>query len=292
MSRWGNEIMRPVRIIYVPYDSGRAGERFGRGPLKARDSGLASRLSASLPVSEQIVMHGGFFPTEGTAAFDLARRISHLVAEARSQEAFPIVVAGNCISSLGTVSGMGGARRAVVWLDAHPDFHTPDTTSTAFLDGMGSAILAGEAWRVAARTVPHFRPIDRDHLLFIGARDIDPEEAARLSDPPVAVFSGDDYRADKPAVHSALAALGDMSDAAYLHFDMDVTEPSPVPANEFAAAGGFDDGEVASLLEAIADRVPIAAAGVTAYDPGLDTDGSMLTRYLSVIEQLAMLGAR
>lgn len=193
--------MKPVRIIYVPYDSGRAGERFGRGPLKARDAALARRLAGSVAVTEQVVMHGGFFATEGTVAFDLARRISHLVAEARAEEAFPLVVAGNCISSLGTVAGMGGTRRAVVWLDAHPDFNTPDTTSTAFLDGMGTAILAGEAWTVAARTIPHFQPVDRDHLLFIGTRDIDPEEAVRLSDPPVAVFSGDDYRANRADVH-------------------------------------------------------------------------------------------
>jgi arginase len=284
--------MKPLHIIYVPYDSGRAGERFGRGPLKARDSGLASRLSASITVKERIVLAGGFFPTEATIAFDLARRISHLVADARSEGAFPIVIAGNCISSLGTVSGMGGARRAVVWLDAHADFNTPDTTKTAFLDGMGSAILTGEAWRAASQTVPHFQPVDRDHLLFIGVRDIDAEEAERLRDPPVTLFSGDDYRANEAGVVSALQKIGNMSDTAYLHFDMDVTEPSPVPANEYASKGGFSDGQVTFLLKAIADRVPLAAAGVTAYDPGLDADGSMLIRYLNVIEQLAMLGAQ
>lgn len=236
--------------------------------------------------------HGGFFATEATVAFDLARRISHLVAEACSEGIFPLVVAGNCISSIGTVAGMGGKQRAVVWLDAHPDFNTPDTTSTGFLDGMGSAILAGEAWTAAARTIPHFQPVDRDHLLVIGALDIDPEEAVRLNDPSVTVFSGDDYRANKAAVHAALKALREISDTAYLHFDMDVTEPNPFPANEFAVPGGFDDREISSLLKAIGDRVPLAAAAVTAYDPGLDTDGSMFARYLSVIEQLAVLGAR
>lgn len=89
-----------------------------------------------------------------------------------------------------------------------------------------------------------------------------------------------------------MEVLGDISDTAYVHFDMDVIEPGPVPANEFAVAGGFNDREITSLLMTIADRVPLAAAGVTAYDPGLDTDDSMFTRYLSVIEQLAMLGAR
>ena len=283
--------MRPVHILYVPYDSGHAGLRFGRGPLKAREAGLAGRLGPSLTVHEQVVTHDGSFATECTAAFGLARRIAALVAEIRDEGGFPLVVAGNCLSALGTVSGMGGERRGIVWFDAHPDFNTPDTTRTGFLDGMGTAVLAGEAWRAVARTAPGFRPVARDRLLFLGARDIDPEEAERLADPPVALFSGDAVRADRDGAERAIATLGERCDAVYLHFDMDVTEPDPVPANEFAVPGGFDDAEVAALLERVAADMPLAAGGVTAFDPGLDPGGSMLARYLGVIERIATLGA-
>lgn len=283
--------MKPIELIYVPYDSGRAGERFGRGPLLARDSGVAARVRGHAPVTERVVTHGGYFPTEGRVAFDLAARIARLVAEGGANGAFPLVVAGNCLSSLGTVSGMGGTRKGVVWLDAHADFNTPETSTSGFLDGMGAAVLVGEAWRAAAASVPGFAPIGRGDLLFLGARDIDPGEQSRLDAPPVALFSGDDCRADTDAVLAALTALGERCDAVYLHFDMDVTEPHPVPANEFAAPGGLDDVEVAALLEAIADRTAVAAAAVTAYDPGLDAGGVMLARYLDVIERIALLGA-
>lgn len=283
--------MGAARLIYVPYDSGRMGERFGRGPLVARDSDLAARLSGSLTVGEQLVTHGGFFPTEGTVAFDLARRLARAVGKAVADGAFPVVIAGNCLSSLGTVAGMGGRRQGVIWFDAHADFNTPDTTTTGFLDGMATAVLAGEAWLAAAGGVAGFRPVARPNFVFIGARDIDLEEGERLADPPVTVFSGDDVRADRPAVEAAVAALARRCDAVYLHLDMDVTEPSPVPANEFAVTGGLDDGELWALLDAIAATAPIRAAGVTAYDPGLDPDASMRTRYLAAIERLARLGA-
>ncbi len=282
---------RAARLIYVPYDSGRMGERFGRGPLVARDAGLAARLDGALAVSEQVVTHGGFFPTEAAVAFDLAGRIGRAVDRSKDAGVFPVVIAGNCLSSLGTVAGMGGRRRGVVWFDAHGDFNTPDTTITGFLDGMAAAILVGEAWLAAAGRVAGFRPVERADLLFIGARDLDPEERARLADPPVAVFSGDDVRTRRPALDAAIAALGQRCDSVYVHVDMDVTEPDPVPANEFAVPGGLSDAEIAGLLDTIAAAVPLAAAGVTAYDPGLDPDASMRARYLAVIEHLARLGA-
>ena len=284
--------MGAARLIYLPYDSGRMGERFGRGPLVARDSDLAVRLGGSLTVSEQLVTHGGFFPTEATVGFDLARRLSRAVCKAMADGAFPVVIAGNCLSSLGTVAGMGGRRQGVIWFDAHPDFNTPDTTTTGFLDGMATAVLAGEAWLAAAGGVAGFRPVARPNFVFIGARDIDPEEGARLADPPLTVFSGEDVRADRAAVEAAIAALGRRCDAVYLHLDMDVTEPLPVPANEFAVPGGLDDGELWALLDVVAAAVPVRAAGVTAYDPGLDPDASMRARYLAAIERLARLGAR
>lgn len=283
--------MGSIELIYVPYDSGHAGQRCGRAPLLARDSDLAERLRRTAPVGEHVVSHGGYFPTEARVAFDLAARISRLVAEARTAGGFPVVLAGNCISSVGTVSGMGGARRGVVWLDAHADFHTPDSSESAFIDGMGAAVLVGEAWAAAAAAVPGFRAIDRRDLVFVGPRDIDPGEVTRLADPPVAVFSGDDWRGDPDAVASALAALGTRCDAVYLHVDLDVTEPDPVPANEYAVPGGFDRAELGVVLRLIADCTPLAAAGVTAFDPSLDRGGVMRARYLQVIEQLATMGA-
>ena len=169
--------MSAARLIYVPYDSGRMGERFGRGPLIARDGGLAGRLSGSVAVSEQVITHGGFFATEATVAFDLAGRLGRAVDKAVTDGAFPVVIAGNCLSSLGTVAGMGGMRPGVIWFDAHADFNTPDTTTTGFLDGMATAVLAGEAWLAAAGRIAGFRPVARSDFVFVGARDIDPEDA-------------------------------------------------------------------------------------------------------------------
>lgn len=284
--------MKPIHLIIVPYDSGKAAERYGRGPLKALAHGLVARLAQKTTVTETPIAHGGFYATEGTTAFDLARRIATAVAMARSSGAFPIVLAGNCISSVGTVAGMGGDRRGAIWLDAHPDYNTADTTTTGFLDGMPTAVLSGDTYRAAAASVPGFKPIERGGLVFIGPRDLDPPEAERIAERRVPLFSAADYRARKAEALVAVEAVGAACDAVYLHFDMDVLDPDPVPANEYAVPHGLWRGETGSLISGIATRVPLAAAGVTAWDPGLDRNDHMLGIYCAVVEQIAEAGAK
>jgi arginase len=280
---------RPVQLIAVPYDSGKMGERFGRGPLRALDLHAAGAFPhAELP--PRVVTHGGGFATEGSAAFLIAARISDLVRAARQAGAFPLIVAGNCMTSLGTVSGLDG-ERAVLWLDAHPDYNTPDTTMSGFLDGMGTAALVGDAWRAAAASVPGYRPVAKSRLLFLGIRDIDPPEAERIARDGVAAVAPDNLRTNLSQALAAVAAIGAGADSGYLHFDMDVLDPDPVPANEFAAPGGVPLASALEFLSGLAGCFPLSAAAVTAYDPGLDRGGVMLDAYRQVITRLAELGA-
>ena len=93
------------------------------------------------------------FQAENETAFELMGAIAAEVARATADGELPIVLAGNCTSSVGTVAGLGSARVGVVWFDSHGDFNTPETTTTGFLDGMAVAILTGHCWRQAAGRV-------------------------------------------------------------------------------------------------------------------------------------------
>ena len=278
-------------LIYVPYDSGKAAERYGRGPLVAREAGLAVRLSLHHDVTETIVVHSGNFATEGSSAFELARRISAVVSESNSASAFPIVIAGNCTSSLGTFSGMSGDRRGVVWLDSHLDYDTADTSTSGYLDGMPTAMLTGETYKAAVAAVPGFRPVNKYDIVFIGARDIDRSEAERLKLNPIPVVAIDNWRKHPESALEPIAALGRAVSAAYLHFDMDVLEPSPVRVNDYhTVTGGPRHGEVETLLHHISERTSIRAAGITAWDPSLDRDGIICDMHARIAKCLADLG--
>jgi arginase len=280
----------PVQLVIVPYDSGRMGERFGRGPLHALDMHRASPFPHTDGLQPQIVTHGGGFATEASAAFEIARRISEVVRQALETDAFPLVVAGNCMTSLGTVSALPG-ERSVLWLDAHPDYNTPDTTTSGFLDGMGAAILVGDAWPAAAASVPGYRPLDKKRLGYVGIRDIDPAETKRLAQDGIASLAPDDVVPGGAALRDLLAQIGGGADSGYLHFDMDVLDPDPTPINEYSAPGGLKLAAALDLIRALPERFPLRAAAVTAWDPGLDTDGSVMRAYRQVITALCETGA-
>ncbi|HEX5954748.1 MAG TPA: arginase family protein, partial [Solirubrobacterales bacterium] len=101
-------------------------------------------------------------------------------AEAMSDGRLPVLVAGNCIVSLGAIGGVAGGTVGILWLDAHPDFHTPETTPTGFLDGTGLAAATGACWHVLCSRIPGFAPVAEDHVVLAGVRDIDPGESERL----------------------------------------------------------------------------------------------------------------
>lgn len=123
-----------VELLSVPYDSGVRGARMGAGPEALLKSGLADRIASRGDEVSQTTIElppDSFLP-EVKAAFELDRRLAKAVSAAVARDAFPVVLSGNCISSLATVSGLGVSEPGVVWFDAHADFNTPETTKSGF----------------------------------------------------------------------------------------------------------------------------------------------------------------
>lgn len=261
-----------VRILVVPYDSGHRAVRMGRGPLHLIEYGLEDVLAAAGHEPRIALIDSDLEPpTETAVAFDLARSISREVRDATREGALPLVLAGNCASALGTVSGLGSERTGVLWFDAHADLNTPETTRSGFLDGMAVAALTGRCWSRMTGGIPGYTPVDDRRLAFIGARDLDAAEDSLLG-------TGTMRR-----LTAAEAALGDRVDAVlegigavagyYLHVDLDVLDPAVARANAFAAERGLRVEDVLGVVDRAAERAPIAAAALTAFDPAYDDHG-------------------
>lgn len=257
-----------VRILAVPYDSGHRAVRMGRGPLHLIEYGLEDALEAAGHESRVVVLDSDLEPaTETAVAFDLAGSLAAAVRQSREDGAFPLVLAGNCASALGTVAGLDPGRTGVVWFDAHADLNTPETTTSGFLDGMALATLTGRCWGTLVRSIPGFAPVADDRVTLVGVRDLDPPEEALLA--------GASFR--RLSVADALERGGDVvgagSSGLYLHVDLDVLDPSVARANSFASAGGLSVEEVLAVVERAAATAPIRAAAVTAFDPAYDDHG-------------------
>jgi arginase len=288
-----------IHTILVPYDSGHRGERMGRGPLHFSEHGAAARLrSRGCDVAESIVDVSTSFATEVGTSFAVYRALAELVRAAVDDRAFPLILAGNCGSALGTVSGIRAATPndasdiGVIWLDAHADFNTPDTTTTGFLDGMALAALAGTCWRGLTATIPGFRPVSDAHVVLVGARDIDPGEEQLLASSRVMRVEAARMQADgaTAALDTALTELARHVSRIYLHIDLDVHEPSEAQANQYAVPGGLSPATVRELVRVVGARFSIVAAALTAYDPTYDD--RMLGVGLELIETIRERGAR
>ena len=154
----------------------------GGGPKHLVDNGLQERLRAGgHEVRTEVIAAEGWFLTEIATGFELHRIVADQVRQARELGELPLVLAGNCnTSSVGALAGLGAQEMGVVWIDAHADFNTPETTTSGFLDGMGLSIAVGACWKAMTEAIPGFRPIPEANVTHIGARDLDPPEREQL----------------------------------------------------------------------------------------------------------------
>lgn len=275
-----------LHLLAVPVDSGIPGWRMGAGPDRLLADGAADRLrAAGHDVSvERITLPSDAPAPEVRAAFDLAARLAERVVAARSAGALPIVLAGNCISSLGTLAGLADADPAIVWLDAHADFNTPETTGSGMLDGMALATATGRCWHEMATRIPGFRPVPGARVCLVGTRDVDTAEDRLLGQSAATVLPPSDV---SDRLSATLDDLRSRTETVYLHIDLDVLDPAEGTVNAFSAPDGLRLAQVVALIGELRARFRLGAVALTAYDPSYDADGRVSAAALAILEAVA-----
>jgi arginase len=283
-----------VQFLLVPYDFGHREWRMGRGPsfLLRHGAGSAIRALGHEVDAEYVEPSGVHSPnpptsTEIATSFSLYREVAVRVRAVRDSGALPIVLGGNCGVTIGAVAG-DGSDVGVLWLDAHGDFNTPETTRSGFLDGMALAVLTGRCWREIASTIPGFAPVPDTNVVLAGARDLDPAEEILLEESEVRVVRGTAIRTAGvvAALGPALEALSARVRRLHFHLDADVLDEGEARANMFAAPDGLRISELTEVARLTAERFEIVSAVVTAYDPAIDTNASVPGAIAGALEAL------
>jgi arginase len=274
-----------IRVIVMPYELGRHREGVGRGPERLLELGAEHALGTrGAPVRTELVEFTDTYSSEVNTCFALIGKVSENVRAAVDEGAFPVVLSGSCFAAVGVVAGMGERSPGVVWFDAHGDFNTPDSTVFGYFDGMGVAILTGEAWPAMRAEVPGDGPIAETAIALVGARDFDPGEEARLRASQITHVPAE--RLDGPeAVADAAEKLG--ASGLYLHLDLDVLDRDEAPVNVYSAPHGPSAGQLEARVGELLERFPVRAVSLTAYDPECDPDGKVPPIALRVIEMVA-----
>jgi arginase len=274
-----------ISIILASYDSGHYHGGMGQGPDALISGGLVDAMSmAGHDVAvEDIGRVGADQEREIATGFAVCNAVSGAVRIARDRGRFPIVLAGNCLTSAGAVAGE--AADAIIWADQHGDLNTPETSIHGFLDGMALATVLGLCWRPMATAIPGFQPVDPSRCVLVNARDLDPAEEPLLERLPV-------IRTECPGVAKAterLKAAG--ANRVHMHFDLDVHNPAVLQTNAYASSGGPSPEQLRNAACAMALSVPIVGITVSGYDPAFDAQadvppqiGQLLNDLIATIE--------
>jgi arginase len=193
---------------------------------------------------------------------------------------FTVGLLATCPSMPGLVAGLqrsGPTREPIkigmLWLDAHPDFNTPETTRSGSLGGMPVAVATGRALQVMRLDAKLDPPLSDRHVVMGGVRLTDPLEQSLLDQSMIEQLSVDDLRNLTPAVWTQLDRLDRLVDKIYVHIDMDVLDPREVMAHGNKVPNGPSSEQLARLFEAIFTRYQKASAIGFATIPPTDEGG-------------------
>ena len=268
-----------IQIIQVPYDSGHEGARTGKGPDHFIQNGIEQILQKSGHVVNVTRVESRIpFSTEIGTTFEVNRLLAECVRSAVCNNRFPLVLAGNCNSCVGTIAGIDSKRLGIIWFDAHGDFNTPETTVTGFLDGMGLAMAAGRCWRSLLRTIPGFNPVPESCIVHVGSRDLDMQERKTFEEAkvPLVTINSTGETDILSAFEAALVKLKNRVDGVYLHIDMDVLEAEQGKPNHLAVPGGLPSGIVEKAIRIIKEHLKLEGCAIASFDPNYDKDNSVL----------------
>jgi arginase family enzyme len=203
-----------------------------------------------------------------------------MVAKNERDGFFTVGLLATCPSMPGLVAGLQRSgsdgrpiRIGMLWLDAHPDINTPETTRSGSLGGMPVAVATGRAlqrMRLAAKLDP---PLPDEHVVMAGVRLTDPLEQEIVDASKIQQLTVDDLRTGSPAVFAQLDRLNRLVDKIYVHIDMDVLDPREVEGHGNKVPNGPSSEQLAALFEQIFRRYPKASAIGFATIPSTDNGG-------------------
>jgi arginase len=277
-----------IHLLGVPMDLGSGRRGVDMGPSAIRIAGLAARLTE---LGHKVVDEGdvAIKNMEALKVGDVrARYLGEITRASRlvctkverivSKGHFPLVVGGDHSISVGTVSAIAAASRregnkvGLLWVDAHGDINTPETSPSGNIHGMPVAALLGEGPPELTSIGGQGPKVDPRNVAMVAIRSLDEGEKVRLKQYGVEVhtMSEVDRNGIESVMKQALARVTDGTDRVHVSFDLDAIDPTVAPGVGTPVKGGLDYREAHLLMEMLSDSGVMTSLEVVEANPILD----------------------
>lgn len=298
-----------IQIIEMPLDFGASRHGSDMGPSAIRLAGIREKLeglghkvtkySCPVQIDEKDYEKVGnpkakFLEPIEKATTALAKEVDNA---ARSQE-FPLVLGGDHSVALGSIAGIAAAAKiagkklGVLYVDAHGDFNTPETSPTGNIHGECLAASCGYGLPDLTNLYYEGVKVDPKNVCFVGCRDLDPGEKEVMKKAGVTVFtmSDIDRQGFAAVLKKVIVFFKSRCDWIHVSFDMDVLDPMFAPGTGIPLPAGLNNREALLLMEEIAETGMVKSAEIVEVNPVLDVRNQ--TAILAVQLAARLLGDR
>ena len=297
-----------IAIIGAPLDLGQGRRGVDMGPSALRVARLNARVQAlgydvedlgNIPVEQAeaapaIDRHAKFLPQIAAACEELANRVHR----AMGRGFVPLVVGGDHSVAIGTVSGVSrhfrdrNQRVGLIWLDAHADMNTPDSSPSGNIHGMPLACLLGMGPEPLANLAGFHPKVAPANTVIVGLREVDLTERPHVRESGVHAYTMRDIdeRGLRAVMEEAIGAASDGTVGFHCSLDMDFVDPADAPGVGTPVRGGVTYREAHLAMEMIADSEAMVSLEVVEINPILDEHNR--TALLGVELVLSALGQK
>ncbi len=278
-----------VAIIGAALDLGTGRRGVDMGPSAIRYAGLRNRLvGAGIDVEDRGNVQAPLAETRSSrlenARFldeilETCARVAEEVESARTDGLVPLVLGGDHSIAIGTLSGLSSSGTGgVLWLDAHGDLNTPETTPSGNVHGMPLAVVLGRCGAQFSADGLRIPSVDPARVALVGVRSLDPGEQALVRELDLAVYtiSDLDRRGVEPVIEEALERV---SGGSFLHVsvDLDVVDPEFAPGVGDPVLGGLSYREAHLALELVAEAGVLDSLELVEVNPIRDHENTTAT---------------
>jgi arginase len=296
------EAQNLVGVVLQPYTGRRGPDEFSVAPevlypeavQVLEEVGLSVATTARVELTDEEEGRYGVWQRVSLADGHLGRAVGPMAG----QGTFVLGLLGNCISSWGMLAGLqnsepnGRPRRVgLIWIDAHGDFNTPETTLSGWLGGMPVSVASAQSLDRMRRTAGLDRPISTRDIVMMGLRDVDPLEQVLIDESHITTVSRADMVLRSAVMRDAVDRLTASVDVIYLHIDVDILDAEEIPGSFFETPGGPSAAEVAETVRELMSEPKVQALGISSFPTAEEGRDTSLRSVMTVV-RAAMEGLK